>query len=91
MCLHNFIAISQKLWPVGRDKVRADKKNDKKNDKLVGVLPKPEVRSLSSMYRWIDLGAHNFSPETVPLHHFRFWHYRSKTADSVEIFDRIKI
>ncbi len=87
MSLHNFIAISQKLWPVGRDKVRADKKNDK----LVHVTPKPEVPSLSSIYRWIQLGAHNFSSETVPLYHFRFWHYSSKTADSVEIFYRIKI
>ena len=72
-------------------KIRADKMNEKKkNDKLVDVPPKPEVRSLSSMYRSIELGAHNFPPETVPLYHFRFWHYRSKTADSVEIFYRIK-
>jgi len=30
MCLQNFIAISQKLWPAGRDKVRADKMKKKK-------------------------------------------------------------
>ena len=90
MCLQTFIAISKKLWPVGRDKVRADKQT-KKSDKLVHVTPKPEVPSLSSIYRWIQLGAHNFFPETVPLYHFRFWHYRSKTADSVEFFYRIKI
>ncbi len=73
MCLHNFIAISQKLYPVGVSKVRADKKMTKKA-KLVNVPPKPEVLSLSSMYRWIELGAHNFSPETDPLQHFRFLH-----------------
>ena len=31
MCLHNLIAISQKLWPVGRDKVREDKQKKQKN------------------------------------------------------------
>ena len=71
MCLQTVIAISQKLYPVGLSKVRADKKQ---NDKLVDVFPKPEVRSLASIYRWIELGAHNFSPETVYLHHFRFLH-----------------
>ncbi len=73
MCLQTFIAISQKLWPVGRDKKSV--RTNKQNDKLVHVTPKPEVPSLSSIYRWIQLGAHNFSPETVPLHHFRFLLY----------------
>ena len=59
-------------------------------NKVADVPPKPEVRPLSAMYRWIELGAPNFSPETVPLHHFRFLNYTSKTVDFVEISDRIK-
>ena len=89
MCLHNFIAISKKLWPVGRDKVRADKKKQK--DKLVDFPSKPEAQWRPSIYRLIELGAHNFSPETFPLQHFRFLHDSSKTVDFVEIWDRIKI
>ncbi len=57
MCLQTFIAISQKLGPLGVSKIRAAKK-----DKLVDVPPKPEVLSLSHIYRWIELGARNFSP-----------------------------
>ena len=86
MRLQNFIAISQKLWPVAAGKIPG---HTKKN-KVADVSPKPEVRPLSAMYRWIELGAPNFSPETVPLHHFRFLNYTSKTVDFVEISDRIK-
>ena len=87
MRLQNFIPISQKLWPLasGNYPVQTEKKN-----KVADVPPKPEVRPLSAMYRWIELGAPNFSPETVPLHHFRFLNYTSKTVDFVEISDRIK-
>jgi len=35
-------------------------------------------------------GARNFSPETDPLQHFGFCTKSSKSADFVEIFDRIK-
>ena len=87
MRLQNFIAISQKLWPVAAGKIPG---GTKKKNKVADVPPKPEVRPLSAMYRWIELGAPNFSPETVPLHHFRFLNYTSKTVDFVEISDRIK-
>ena len=63
---------------------------EKKKNKVADVPPKPEVRPLSSMYRWIELGALNFSPETVPLRHFRFLNYGPKTVDFVEISERIK-
>ena len=91
MRLQNFIAISQKLWPLASGKFPEEKKKkEKKKNKVADVPPKPEVRPLSAMYRWIELGAPNFSPETVPLHHFRFLNYTSKTVDFVEISDRIK-
>ena len=73
MCLQTFIAISQKLYPVGLSKIRAHKMKNKLK-KLVHNPLKLEVRSLSSMYYRIELGAHNFSPETVHLHRFRFLH-----------------
>jgi len=76
MCLHNFIAISQKLWPVGRDKVRADKHANKMTNSSMPA--KTGSPWLSSMYRWIELVAHNFPPETVSLHHFRFFALRLK-------------
>jgi hypothetical protein len=66
------------------------RRDKKKKNKVADVPPKPEVRPLSAMDRWIELGAPNFSPETVPLHHFRFLNYTSKTVDFVEISDRIK-
>jgi hypothetical protein len=78
---------TSKRWPVGASKIRAHKEKDK----LVDVPRKKEVPSLSSMYRLIELGARNFFPETIPFHHFRFLHNRSKTVDFVEIVDRIKI
>ena len=87
MRLQNFIAISQKLWPLASGKFPGV---TKKKNKVADVPPKPEVRPLSAMDRWIELGAPNFSPETVPLRHFRFLNYTSKTVDFVEISDRIK-
>jgi len=53
-------------------------------------LPKPEVRSLSLMHRWIDLGHITFHPKPFRSITSGFLHYRSKTVDSVEIFYRIK-
>ena len=88
MRLQNFIPISQKLWPLASGNYPVQ--TEKMKNKVADVPPKPEVRPLSSMYRWIELGAPNFSPETVPLHHFRFLNYTSKTVDFVEISDRIK-
>ena len=88
MRLQNFIPISQKLWPLASGNYPVQ--TEKMKNKVADVPPKPEVRPLSAMYRWIELGAPNFSPETVPLHHFRFLNYTSKTVDFVEISDRIK-
>ena len=88
MRLQNFIPISQKLWPLASGNCPVQ--TNRQKNKVADVPPKPEVRPLSAMYRWIELGAPNFSPETVPLHHFRFLNYTSKTVDFVEISDRIK-
>ena len=64
---------------------------NKKSDKLVDVLTKPEVPLLSSIYHWIQVWAQNSFPETVLLYHFRFLHCAPKTVDFVEISDWIKI
>ena len=72
---HNSFVRGIDAWNILPINVRsANTKKKQKNDKLVDAPPKPEVRSLSSIYRWIELVARNFPPETVYLHHFRFLH-----------------
>jgi len=89
MCLQTSSRYLKKggLWP--RQSPCAQKKTKKM--KTCRSPPKPEGRSLSSRYRWIELGAHNFSPETVPLHHFRFLHYSKKQSILLEIGTADKI
>jgi len=65
MCLHNFIQISQKLYPVGLSNIRATKKQ---NDKTCRCLSETGSPIAASIYRWIELGAHNFSPKPFYLH-----------------------
>ena len=88
MCLQTFIAISQKLYPVGVSKIRAHKM--KKKNKVADTQLKPEVLSLWHLYSWIGPRALNLSRDIVLPHHFRFLHNRPKTVFSVEIFLRYR-